>query len=91
MLGIVALWGHIRFLSPSRAGTKVLGALSSSVVSATVSHPYLLELQIYLIQMIALFGRCPESSSALLILLSSPRQLVALIPSPTCALSLPVV
>lgn len=44
----------------SRAGTKILGAFSFSVVSATVSDPYFLESQTQLTQMVILFGRCPE-------------------------------
>ena len=52
--------GYTRFLPPSRVGTKILGLLSPSVVSATVPNPYLLESQTCLTQMVALLGRCLE-------------------------------
>ena len=65
----------------------VLGVFSPSVVSAIVltctfqSHRRLTP-------MVALLGGCPELSSASLVFLPSKRQLAALVPSPTRALSL---
>lgn len=60
--GAPALWGCIRFLTPSRAGTKTLGALSPSVVSAMVP-----ESQTHLTQMVALLW---ELSKALICFIS---------------------
>ena len=54
------LYGYIGFLPPSIAGTKILGDLFPSFVSAAVPNPYLLESQTHLTQMVALLGRCPE-------------------------------
>lgn len=79
--------GHTRFLPPSAAGAKVLGVLFLSVVSVTVPNPYLLESQTRLTEMVALLGKCPELSSASLVVLILKGGLL-LIPSSMCALSL---
>lgn len=59
-LGAVALWGYIGVLSPSRAGTTILGVLSPSVVCAPVPIRCLLGSQTHLTRMVALLGGYPE-------------------------------
>ena len=52
--------GVYQVSTPFQIGTKILGVLSPSVVSATVTNPNLSESQEHLSQMITLLGRCPE-------------------------------
>ena len=48
LLGAGVLWGYIRFLLPSRAGTKTLGVPSPFALSAIILNPYLPESQTHL-------------------------------------------
>lgn len=67
LLGAVTLWGYIGFFPPSTPGTNIPGIFSPFVVSVTVADAYLPESHSHLTQMVAVLGRCPELSSASLV------------------------
>ena len=83
--GAPVLWGQLRFLSPSRAGTQVPGA--HPPVSATAPDHILPEPQTHLTHS----SPAQELPTALICFTSFAfsRWLATLTPCPTCALSLP--
>lgn len=81
----LALWECIRFLPPSRAGLKILGAFFPLVVLATVPDPDITKSQTHPPPRVALLGDAQSFTS----IFAPQVQLGALLPSAPRALSLP--